>query len=206
MVFTGMIFQFDSAQGTGLIMLSDGEKKEFSTDEWVDESNMPAVGLKISYESSDHTIKIKAASEEDKNVASPDEETNKEEITSFSSEQEFQDYFSDKGFDVIKNIDEITGERLSMGKFSDEGVQIVSISLIDPKLEFSEKTVSLSSMDDHIQYFQDTGYRLINDSDDHGSRKATLRRYVMDEHAEIIIRFSDDKVTVTKMINGKKVY
>ena len=39
MVFIGMIFQFNSDQGTGLIMLSDGEKKEFSTDEWADEVN-----------------------------------------------------------------------------------------------------------------------------------------------------------------------
>jgi len=66
MVFIGMIFQFDSAQGTGLIMLSNGETKEFSTHDWVDGSNQPKIGLEILYEDSDNLIKIKVPSEEEK--------------------------------------------------------------------------------------------------------------------------------------------
>ena len=77
-----MIYQFDSTQGTGLIMLSDGDKREFSSNDWVDVSTAPAVGLKVSYESSDDLIKIKVASEADKNKALQDEKKNasKEEI------------------------------------------------------------------------------------------------------------------------------
>ena len=48
MVSIGMIFQFNSDEGSGLIMLSDGATKEFTTRDWTDESNAPAVGLKIS--------------------------------------------------------------------------------------------------------------------------------------------------------------
>ncbi len=206
MVFTGMIFQFDSTQGTGLIMLSDGEKKEFSTNEWADESTMPAVGLKISYEINGPLVKIKTASEIKIQKKVPNEPTSKEEeVTSFTSIEEFQSHFSDKGFDVIKNTDEGSDDGLSMGKFFDEGVHIVSISFKDAKAELSEKTIQLSGMDEHIQYFKDTGYRLINDSDDEGSRKASLRRYVMDEHSEVIIKGNEEKVSVTKTVNGKKV-
>ena len=206
MVFTGMIFQFNSDEGTGLIMLSDGETKEFSTDDWVDESNVPAVGLKISYESSDDLIKIKVPSVEDKNKSLPNEKTSKEDdIASFTSIEEFQSYFSDKGFDVIKNTDESRDDELTMGKFSDEGVQSVSISFKDSKPELTKKTILLSSVDDHINYFKDTGYRLINDFDDNGSRMVMLRKYIMDQHGEIRIKCSDDKVSLTKTINGKIV-
>lgn len=206
MISTGMIFQFDSVQGTGLIMLSDGEKKEFSTDEWADESTMPSVGLKISYESTGPLVKIKMASEIEIQKKVPNELTSKEEeLASFTSIEEFQRYFSEKGFDVIKNTDEGSDDGLSMGKFFDEGVHIISISFKDAKAELSEKTIQLLGMDDHIQYFKDTGYRLINDSEENGSRKAILRKYVMDQHSEIILKSSDDNVTVIKTVNGKNV-
>ena len=206
MVSIGMIFQFNSVEGTGLIMLSDGEKKEFSTNEWVDESNMPSIGLEILYDSSDNIIKIKVPSEEEKDEIRPNKKTKKEEeISSFASIEEFQSYYSNKGFDVINNTDKTTADELSMGKLSDEGVQSVSIRFKDSKSELTKDIILLSSVDDYIEYFKDTGYRLINDSDDNGSRIVTLRRYVMDEHGEIKIKYSDEKITVTKMVNGKKV-
>lgn len=202
---TGMIFQFNSEQGTGLIMFSDGEQKEFSTDEWVDESNMPSVGLKILYEDSDDLIKIKVLSEEDIKKISSAKKPKEEELTNFSSLEEFQTYFSDKGFDIIKNTDEPTDKQLTMGRLSDEGVQSVSISFVNSKSELTKNIISLSSVDDYIQYFKDTGYRLIKDSEDNASRNATLRRYVMDKHSEISIEANNDKITLTKMLNGKEV-
>lgn len=206
MVFIGMIFQFNSDQGTGLIMLSDGEKKEFSTDEWADEVNMPSVGLQILYDISDSGIKIKVPSEEEKNKLRPGKKIKKEEeVTSFTSTEEFQSYYSKKGFDVIKGSDEVIDDRLSMGKLSDEGVQSVSIRFEGSKAELTKRTIPLYSVDDHINYFKDTGYRLINDSDDNGSRKLTFRRYMMGEHSEIIMKDSDDKITITQMVDGKKV-
>ena len=206
MVFTGMIFQFNSDEGTGLIMLSDGETKKFSTDDWVDGSSMPAVGLKISYESSDGRTKIKVPSVEDNNKILPKEKTSKEEdITSFASIEEFQSYFTDKSFDVIVNTDESIDDELTMGKYSDKGVLIVSISFKGSQPGFTKKTIHLSSVDDHIDYFKSTGYRLINDFDANGTRMSMLRKYIMDQHGEIRIQSSDNKVTLTKTINGKIV-
>lgn len=201
-----MIYQFNSDEGTGLIMLSDGETKEFSAVDWVDESNVPAVGLKISYENSDDLIKIKVPSVEEKNPTLPNEKTSKEEDSAgFTSIEEFQSYFTDKGFDVIKNTDDTADDELTMGKFSEEGVQSVSISFKDAKQELTEKMILLSSVDDHINYFKSTGYRLINDFDAEGTRMSMLRKYIMDQHGEIRIQCSDDKVTLTKTINGKIV-
>jgi hypothetical protein len=205
MVFIGMIFQFNSDQGTGLIMLSDGEKKEFSTDEWVDESNLPKVGLQILYEISDNQVKIKVPSEEEKDRLRPGKKRKEEELTSFTSIEEFQSHYAKKGFDVIKNTDETLDDRLTMGRYSDEGVQSVSINFEGAKAEIRKKTIPLYSVDDHINYFKDTGYRLINDSDDNGSRKLTFRRYMMGEHSEIILTCSDDKITVIQMVDGKKI-
>ncbi len=167
MVFIGMIFQFNSDQGIGLIMLSDGEKKEFSTNDWIDENNTPSVGLEILYDNSDNIVKIRVPSEVEKNELKLKKQTKEEAVTSHGSAQELQTDSSDKDYDVSEGTD--------------------------------------GSVDDHIQRFKESGYRLINDTDDSGIRKATLRRYVMDEHSEIIITCSDDKVSVTKIINGKKV-
>jgi len=159
MVFIGMIFQFNSAQGTGLIMLSNGETKEFSTDDWIDDSNLPKIGLEILYEDSDKLIKIKVPSEEEKS-----------RIKNKSS--------ADK-----KNVEEVN---------------------ID-KAEVNEETVSFSTFDEYIQYYQGLGFKLAKDSDTNGSRTASLRSYVMGEFEEIILQQSDSKTTVTKTINGKKV-
>lgn len=146
MVSIGMIFQFDSTEGTGLIMLSGGEQKEFSTNEWVDDSNTPSVGLKVSYESSDGLIKIKVASETDKIL--PEKE--KEE-------------------------------------------------------ELDENKILFSSVDEYINYYKDNGFKLINDSQEEHSRKVALRKFSVDKHEEIKITQSDSKISVTQMLNGKKV-
>jgi len=206
MIFRGMIFQYNSEEGTGLIMLSDGEQKEFSTNEWIDASNVPRVGLEVSYESSDNLIKIKMLNEAEKRKILLDEKRSKEEdITRFRSMQEFQSYFSNKGFEAVKNRQEDADDKLTMEKYSDGSVHSVSIIFKNAKPEITEKSVPLSTIEDHIKYFQDIGYRLINDSDDGASRKVMLRRYVMDKHGEIIVEYSDSKVTVTQTINGKKV-
>lgn len=203
-----MIYQFDSTQGSGLIMLSDGEKREFSSNDWVDASNMPAVGLKVSYESSDGLIKIKVASEEDKKKALSDEKhksSKEEDITSFTSIQEYQTYFSNKGFDLIKNSQEHADDELTMGRFDDESVETVSITFKNSQPQLTEKTMHLSSLDDYIKYFTDIGFRLIKDSEDSESRTLILRRYVMDKHGEVIIKQSDCKISVSQTVNGKKV-
>jgi len=204
MVFTGMIFRFDSEQGTGQIMLSDGDIKGFSIDEWVDTSNVPKVGLAVSYENSNNIIKIKVPSEPEKTKDLPDDKINNEDITSFTSLEEYQTYFSDQGFDIIKNKQEPVYDELTMGKFCDESVQKVSIRLENAKAELSEETILLSSLDDYISYFEDIGYKLVKKPVNNESQHATLRRYSMDQHQEITLKYNDSKVTATKTINGQK--
>ena len=48
-----MIFQFNADEGVGLIMLSDGQTKDFDTKDWVDETNEPSLGQEILYEMTD---------------------------------------------------------------------------------------------------------------------------------------------------------
>lgn len=205
MVMIGMIFQFNTEQGTGLIMLSDGEQKTFSTNEWTDKTNSPSVGLEILYQDNDNHIEIKVASEEEKNeIRSTKKPKKEEEITSFTSPEAFQDYFTQKGFDLIKSSDE-TVDKLSMGKLSDLGVQSVSINFKENPPKLTKSLLPLSNIDEHIQYFKDTGYRVVKDTQEREIRTAVLRRYVMDEHSEISIQDDDNQITLTKMVNGKQV-
>lgn len=205
MVSIGMIFQFNRDEGTGLIMLSDGAQKEFSVNEWTDGSTTPSVGLQIVYEISDNTVKIKVPSEEEKNELQPARKSKQEkELTEFSSLEEFENYFSKKGFDVM-NTNKSSDSELNMLKYTDEGVQSVSIQFNNAKSELTKDFIVLSSIEEHIQFFKDTGYRVISDVEDDESRMLSLRRYVMDEHSEIKIRCSEGNITHTKTVNGKIV-
>ena len=128
MVYIGMIFQFDSTQGSGLIMLSDGEKKDFTTNEWVDAVNAPAIGQKVSYESNGYFAQIKVASEADEIKAKSEEETksSKEEETltdtakvEFTSLDDCLNYFIERGFKLVK--DSVDGELqiLTLRRYAD---------------------------------------------------------------------------------------
>ncbi len=167
MVSIGMIFQFNNDQGAGLIMLSDGQKKEFTLKDWIDETNTPRVGLEIVYDSSDALIKIRVPSEAEKDALKLKKKPKKDAAADLGSTEGSQSDPSDIDSDVVQGTD--------------------------------------GSVEEHIKRFQDDGYRLIKDINEKGSRTAMLRRYVMDEHSEIIIKCSDDKTTLTKTVNGKKV-
>ena len=127
MVYIGMIFQFDSTQGSGLIMLSDGGKKEFTTNEWVDDVNNPTIGQKISYESNGYQAKIKVASKKDEIKAASGKETvdSKEETSTQSAHQEFTcaedaiSYFTDMGFKLVKDTDTNGSRILTLRMFAD---------------------------------------------------------------------------------------
>lgn len=62
-----------------------------------------------------------------------------------------------------------------------------------------------TSLDEYINHFTDMGFKLVRDAENNGSRTLSLRRYVMDQHAEIIIKHSDSKISVTQTVNGKPV-
>ena len=201
MVSIGMIFQFNNDEGTGLIMLTNGDTKEFATRDWVDESNDPAVGLKISYEDNGYLRKIKVPSEEEINNISSNVNQN-EDPTSFTSLEEYENHYLNKDFVTVGK----TKDTLKMQKYSTEGEYSVSINLKDTNLELIENLHPLPSIDDHIQYFKDMGYTLASDSGDGEERKASLRTYSMDDYGEVNISYPNFKINVTVMMNGKKVF
>ena len=205
MIMIGMIFQFNADEGVGLIMLSDGQTKDFDTKDWVDETNEPSLGQEILYEMTDGVIKVKIPSPEEKNELKPTKKASKEQVQSFASIEEFKSHFEVKGFDVIKTTDEATENELSMGKFTDEGVQRVCISSVGESYELTRDLIALSNVDEHIEYFNSVGYKLINDFDADGVRMTLFRMYVMDKHSEIKMKSKDGEIVVVKTINGKEV-
>ncbi len=124
MFFIGMIYQFNSDQGTGLIMSSDGETKEFSVDNWTDESQTPYIGLQVLYEYTDNTTKIRVATESEKSedklrqqrqreaantqpvVESPTMPSDNKSHDAIKSVDEQIQFYKDEGFNLINDIDE----------------------------------------------------------------------------------------------------
>ncbi|MBL1242843.1 MAG: hypothetical protein COA39_000330 [Sulfurimonas sp.] len=96
MVYIGMIFQYNTDNGTGLIMLSDGAQKTFTSDDWVDSTNTPTVGQKIAYIDNANDIQVRVAREDDIN----DTVSDKEESTSVD---EHLEHFTSMGFKLIKD-------------------------------------------------------------------------------------------------------
>ncbi len=96
MILTGMIFQYNSEQGLGLLMLSDGQQKEFSIEEWTDVGNSPAVGQKIAYITNADEFEIRVATEEDIHKSSLKQE---DEI----SVEEHLENFISLGFKLVKD-------------------------------------------------------------------------------------------------------
>lgn len=96
MVYIGMIFQYNTDNGTGLIMLSDGTQKTFTSDDWMDSTNTPTVGQKIAYIDNVNDIQIRVAREDDINDTSSD----KEESTSVD---EHIEHFVSVGFKLVKD-------------------------------------------------------------------------------------------------------
>lgn len=111
MIYIGMIFQYDQNSGSGLIMLSDGEKKEFSAAEWIDTQNTPAVAQKIAYVISGSNVQVRVATEEDIVTAASDQEpdvieeepTPEEDAVTFDTIDEYIEYYTQMGFKLIKD-------------------------------------------------------------------------------------------------------
>lgn len=104
MVHIGMIFQYDSTQEMGLVMITGGEKREFALHNWVDVQNQPEVGQKVTYDESSHPVKIKVANEDDKIIVPCDDEKDNTKVEEFSDIDEAVKYFTDMGFKTLKEI------------------------------------------------------------------------------------------------------
>lgn len=104
MNMTGMIFQFNSDDGKGLIMLSDGETREFSRSQWVDKKRDPVIGMKISYDI--RTNKISSQTENQETDTRKSEEENTQDVLSFNSVDEYITHFKEDGFNFVKDFED----------------------------------------------------------------------------------------------------
>jgi len=132
MVFIGLIYRFDTTQGSGFIMLSDGEKKEFTTNEWVDTLNEPAIGQKIVYEISGNTARIRVATEADELNAASNKEVQENgsaqtPLEGFNSADEYVDHFVEMGFKRLKDTENDGVRTITLRRFADGEAQEVII-------------------------------------------------------------------------------
>jgi len=132
MIFIGLIYRFDSNLGSGFIMLSDGEKKEFTINEWVDTLNEPAIGQKIVYEMSGNAVRIRVATEADElNAVSKkevqDDGSAQTPLEGFSSADEYVEYFVEMGFKRLKDIENDGFRTITLRRFADGEAQEVII-------------------------------------------------------------------------------
>ncbi len=140
MVSTGMIFQYNNAEGKGLLMLSDGEKKEFSVHEWTDKLNALKVGLRILYENDNGLIKIKMATHTDKVLPKKKKcevELSKKDLV-FSSLEEYIDYYKACGYKLVNDSKETQIRNVVLRKFSVDKHEEVKISLNNSRITLIE--------------------------------------------------------------------
>ena len=116
MNYTGMIYQYDQESGNGLVMIGDGESKEFSKSEWMETETEPSVGQRISYELVNSQIQIKLATQESEDKAkkykeSLQDDQKQEELPketpkcsiSFESIDKCIEHYTNLGFKLAKD-------------------------------------------------------------------------------------------------------
>lgn len=141
MIIIGMIYQYDDAQGSGLIMLSNGETNEFSSREWVDSSSEPKVGQKVAYEESANRILIRVASEDDQAKAASEEvEESKENDSSTDqySVDEYIDYFTKMGFKLVKNVGDASLQTVTLRKYTEVEFSEIIIERNGSKIDVTQ--------------------------------------------------------------------
>jgi len=123
-MLTGMIFQFNNEEGTGLIMLSHGSSKEFSAKNWIDTSCEPSVGLKVSFEGTDTLMNIEVLKDESISIIPTVENKSKADESKkveFSSVDEYITHFKDLGYKLAKDVDTGTTRTATLRIFLEDG-------------------------------------------------------------------------------------
>lgn len=143
MIYVGLIYKYDNEQGTGLIMIGEGERKEFNIHEWVDTENSPAVGQKIAYTSDGFRAQIRVATPEDialskeqpKTAISSQEEPVKPKI--FDDLESCLYHFTSSGFKLVKDVSNDGVRTLALRSFVNGDPLEVIVKQTDSKVEAS---------------------------------------------------------------------
>jgi len=104
---TGMIYQYNNDEGKGLIMLTNGETKEFQKAHWKDEAYVPSVGLKITYEINNDEVYI-SMFDESKLVQ---DEGADDQI------EKYIELYLQENFNLVKDVEEIDGRSVTFRKY-----------------------------------------------------------------------------------------
>jgi len=136
-----MIFQFNSAEGNGLIMSVDGASHEFSQKHWIDTEHAPSVGLKVSFEKNDTTFNIKVLNENE-NITSKQEEAETEdkaeEEIQFSSVDEYTQHYQDMGYKLVRDTQNNGIRTAILRRFLEDGHGEMIISCEDSKITLTK--------------------------------------------------------------------
>lgn len=140
MIATGMIYRYDETGGEGVLMLSDGEKKEFSYAQWKDENNEPAIGQKIAYLSDDVSISIRLATDTDIQEALAPKETpdGMQKSEQFSSTEECVQHYIDMGFKQTSDSTEEGTRSISLRYYAGGDYAEASIKVIASRIYITQ--------------------------------------------------------------------
>jgi hypothetical protein len=127
MMAHGMVSRYFVEKGRGTLILSDGEIKEFTQNEWIDEDyEYPSMAQKILYISDTNGVKIRTITEEEieqlKNNTLEVEETVQKEDSSlqkFLSLEECKDFYFALGFRVASERTKDNTQTVSMRFYED---------------------------------------------------------------------------------------
>jgi hypothetical protein len=148
MTSTGLISQFDPNDGTGHIMFSDGEKFEFTLQEWKDREQAPMVGLKVAFSIHKGLAHIKIAAMDDEITESPDaalleqhsENDPFEEAQSnadLKSIDDFIQHYSPKGFKIARDTSNGLARTVSLRLFTPSEFAEIMITQTGDKISAS---------------------------------------------------------------------
>lgn len=140
MIFIGMIYQYDSNKDTGLIMLSDGQNKEFTLKEWEDVENRPTVGQKIAYEDSGDGFKVRVATQEDiENIQVEEEkESSNESVSENITIEEHLNKFTSIGFKLVKETSNDNTRTLLLRSFATGESEEIIITQIGAEVTITQ--------------------------------------------------------------------
>lgn len=137
----GMVSRYLSETAKGSLVLSDGDIREFTRQEWIDKEYEPGIGQKVLYKSDQNGTQIRIITEEEiealKNNSLKEEtavEKPKEEESSnnqFATVEEAIEYYLNLGFK--KTIDK-----------ENNGVRSISMRYFDAQGEFGEAIISVN--------------------------------------------------------------
>lgn len=139
MITMGMISRYNDENGMGTLVLSDGEIREFTKEDWIDKEFEPSMGQKVLYKIEQNTKEIRTTTDEEikelkenqqkeeKSIEKPKEES----LSShqFSSVEESIEHYQNLGFKLasdrdIKGIRTISMRYYENGEFGEAVISV----------------------------------------------------------------------------------